>query len=107
MKCDIISLDAKKVGDIELDEAIFGVDVRNDLMARYVNWQLAKRRAGTHKTKTRGEVSGTTKKAFRQKSTGRSRQGTHRATNRGGAAVSVRVPALTSTTCRKRFVVWP
>lgn len=88
MKCDIISLDAKKVGDIELDEAIFGVDVRNDLMARYVNWQLAKRRAGTHKTKTRGEVSGTTKKAFRQKSTGRSRQGTHRATeHRGGATV--------------------
>lgn len=88
MKCDIISLDAKKVGDIDLDDAIFGVDVRSDLMARYVNWQLAKRRAGTHKTKTRGEVSGTTKKAFRQKGTGRSRQGTHRATeHRGGATV--------------------
>ena len=107
MKCDIISLDAKKVGDIELDEAIFGVDVRNDLMARYVNWQLAKRRAGTHKTKTAAK-SAAPQEAFRQKSTGRSRQARTAPPNTAVARrFSVRVPALTSTTCRRRFVVWP
>ena len=57
MKCDIISLDNKKAGEIELDDAVFGVDVRKDILARMVNWQLAKRRAGTHKVKTRGEIS--------------------------------------------------
>ena len=59
MKQDIISLANKKVGDIDLDDAIFGIDVRGDLMARTVNWQLAKRRAGTHKTKGRSEINGT------------------------------------------------
>ena len=88
MKCDVISLENKKVGDIDLDDAIFGIDVRADILSRAVNWQLAKRRAGTHKTKTRSEVRGTTAKPFRQKGTGRARQGTVRAPQmRGGGTV--------------------
>lgn len=88
MKVDVINMDNKKVGDVDLDETVFGLDVRGDLLARYVNWQLAKRRQGTHKVKGRSEVSGRKGKAFRQKGTGRSRQGTHRATeHRGGATV--------------------
>ena len=88
MKCDVISLDNKKVGSVDLDEAVFGTAVRADLMSRYVNWQLAKRRAGTHKVKSRGEVSGTTKKPFKQKGTGSARQGSKRAPQlRGGGVV--------------------
>ena len=75
MKLDVINLDAKKVGDIELSDAVFGGAVRADLLARMVNYQLAKRRAGTHKTKTRAEVKHTTAKMFRQKGTGRARAG--------------------------------
>lgn len=88
MKWDVINLDNKKVGDIDLDDAIFGVEVRRDILARAVNWQLAKRRAGTHKTKGRSEVSGSNMKPFRQKGTGRARQGTSRAPQmRGGGVV--------------------
>jgi large subunit ribosomal protein L4 len=88
MKCDVISLDNKKVGDIDLDDAVFGVAVRPDILARMVNWQLAKRRAGTHKVKTRKEVSGTGKKPFRQKGTGRARQGTSRGPQMRGGGVA-------------------
>lgn len=88
MKCDVISLDNKKVGDVDLDEAIFGVPVRPDLLSRVVNWQLAKRRAGTHKTKGISEISGTTKKPYKQKGTGRARQGSLRSPQfRGGATI--------------------
>ena len=88
MKSKVINLENKAAGDIDLADEIFGVDVRKDLLARMVNWQLAKRRAGTHKVKTRGEVSGTTRKQFRQKGTGRARQGSNRVTQfRGGATV--------------------
>jgi large subunit ribosomal protein L4 len=62
-----------------LSDAIFGVEVRTDILSRVVNWQLAKRRAGTHSVKNLSTVSGTTKKPFRQKGTGRGRQGTLRA----------------------------
>jgi len=79
MKWDVTTLDAKKVGTLDLDDAVFGVEVRSDILARMVNWQLNKRRAGTHAVKHRGEVSGTTRKPFAQKGTGRARQGTHRA----------------------------
>ena len=88
MKCDIISLENKKVGSIDLDDGIFGVPVRADLLSRMVNWQLAKRRAGTHKAKTLGEVSGTTAKPFRQKGTGRARQGSTRAPHMRGGGVA-------------------
>ena len=66
-------------GDIELPDAVFGAEPRVDIMARVVHWQLAKRRAGTHKVKGMGEVSGTTKKPYRQKGTGNARQGSLRA----------------------------
>ena len=78
MKADIINLDAKSVGSLELLDSIFGVEVRGDILQRMVRWQLAKRQSGTHKVKGRSEVSGTTKKPFRQKGTGRARQGSMR-----------------------------
>ena len=88
MKSKVINLDNKAAGDIDLADEVFGAAVRKDLLARMVNWQLAKRRAGTHKVKTRGEISGTTRKQFRQKGTGRARQGSHRVVQfRGGATV--------------------
>lgn len=88
MKSKVVTLDNKAAGDIDLDEAVFAAVVRKDILARMVNYQLAKRRAGTHKVKTRGEISGTTRKPFRQKGTGRARQGSYRATQfRGGATV--------------------
>jgi len=88
MKCDVIDLANKKKGTIDLDEGVFGLDIRRDLLARAVNWQLSKRQAGTHKTKQRGEVSATKAKPFRQKGSGRARQGTSRAPQmRGGGVV--------------------
>lgn len=79
MKLPVISLDNAQVGEIDLPEAVFGAAPRADIMARVVHWQLAKRRAGTHKVKGMGEVSGTTKKPYRQKGTGNARQGSLRA----------------------------
>jgi large subunit ribosomal protein L4 len=88
MKCDVISLENKKVGDLDLDEAIFGAPVRPDLIHRAINWQLAKRRAGTHKTKVISEVSGTSKKPYKQKGTGNARQGSLRSAQfRGGGII--------------------
>lgn len=88
MKCEIVNLDNQKVADIELADSVFGVEVRTDILSRVVNWQLANRRAGTHKTKTIGEVSGTTKKPYKQKGTGNARQGSLRAPQfRGGGIV--------------------
>ncbi len=88
MKCDVISIENKKVGNINLDEAVFGLPLRADILDRTVNWQLAKRRAGTHKTKGRSEVSATKSKPFRQKGTGRARQGTTRASQMRGGGVT-------------------
>ena len=88
MKCDVIDLANKKKGTIELDDAVFGLEIRRDILARAVNWQLAKRQSGNHKTKQRGEVSATKSKPFRQKGSGRARQGTTRAPQmRGGGVV--------------------
>lgn len=88
MKCDVIDLANTKKGVIDLDEGVFGLEVRTDLLARAVKWQLSRRQAGTHKTKQRGEVSATKAKPFRQKGTGRARQGTSRASQmRGGGVV--------------------
>ena len=75
----VITLDNATAGQIDLPEAFFGVAPRADIMARVVHWQLAKRRAGTHKVKGMGEVSGTTKKPYNQKGTGNARQGSLRA----------------------------
>jgi len=78
MQTPVITLENTQVGEIELPEALFGATPRADIMARVVHWQLAKRRAGTHKAKGMGEVSGTTKKPYRQKGTGNARQGSLR-----------------------------
>lgn len=80
MKLDIYDLgSAKSAGEIDVDDAIFGTEVREYLFWEVVNWQRARRRAGTHKTKTRAEVRGGGRKPWRQKGTGRARQGTIRA----------------------------
>jgi large subunit ribosomal protein L4 len=88
MKLTVRNLDNQEVGDIELAEEVFGLPVRRDILARVVNWQLAKRRAGTHKTKGISDISGTTKKPYKQKGTGRARQGSLRSPQfRGGARI--------------------
>jgi len=88
MKAPVISLDNKSVGDIELDDNVFGAPLRPDILSRTVNWQLAKRQSGNHKVKERTEVSGTSKKPFRQKGTGGARQGSLRSPQmRGGGVV--------------------
>ena len=79
MQVEIRTLAGETAGQHELPDAIFGATPRADVMARVVHWQLAKRRAGTHKTKGMGEVSGTTKKPYKQKGTGNARQGSLRA----------------------------
>lgn len=79
MKLDVINLDKKAVGSIEVSDSVFGVNIREDIVARVIQWQLDKRRAGTHKTKDIGEVSGSGKKPFKQKGTGHARQGQDRA----------------------------
>jgi large subunit ribosomal protein L4 len=79
MQIDITTLDQGTAGSAELPDEFFAVKPRADIMARVVHWQLSKRRAGTHKTKSMGEVQGTTKKPFRQKGTGNARQGSLRA----------------------------
>lgn len=75
MKHDVLTLDAGASGDIDLDESIFGVAPRADILQRVVRWQLAKRQAGTHSTKGRSDVSYSTKKIYRQKGTGGARHG--------------------------------
>ena len=75
MKCAVTNLDNKQVGEIDLADEIFALPVRKDILARAVNWQLNKRRAGTHKTKGISDIRGTTKKPYRQKGTGHARQG--------------------------------
>ena len=88
MKCDILTLDNKKAGDIDLSDGVFGAEVRKDIISRMINWQLAKRRSGNHKTKTISEISGTTKKPWRQKGSGRARQGSLRSAQfRGGSTI--------------------
>ncbi|MGQ3097489.1 MAG: 50S ribosomal protein L4 [Brevundimonas aurantiaca] len=80
MKLSVIKLDGKAAGDVELSDAVFGIDeIRGDILARTVNWQLAKRRAGTHKVQTRNENSRTGKKMYKQKGTGGARHGSRRA----------------------------
>src|SRR3954471_13147546 len=75
MKTKVLNLDNKAAGDVELNDAIFGLEPRQDLIQRVVVWQLAKRRAGTHQVLTRGEVNRTKKKMDKQKGTGEARHG--------------------------------
>ncbi|NNF77939.1 MAG: 50S ribosomal protein L4 [Rhizobiales bacterium] len=86
MKLDITTLAAKKAGSIDLADGVFGLEPRRDLLHRMVTYQLAKRRAGTHQTQTRGEVTGSTAKFGNQKGGGRARHGNRKGPQfRGGA----------------------
>ena len=78
MKLDITTLDGGKAGSLDLSDDIFGLEPRSDLIHRYIRWQLAKRRAGTHKVKGRAEIARTGKKLAAQKGTGGARHGSHR-----------------------------
>jgi len=75
MKLDVIKLDGAKAGSIDLNEALFGLEPRVDILHRVVRWQRNNAQAGTHKVKTRSEVSYSTKKIYRQKGTGGARHG--------------------------------
>lgn len=87
-KLEIKNVDGKSVGSIELDDAVFGVEVHEHLLWETVKWQLAKRRAGTHSTKRIGEVRGSGKKMWKQKGTGQARQGSRKAPHwSGGSSV--------------------
>lgn len=79
MQAKVVNLAAEGVGEVELSDAVFGVDVRSDILHRVVLWQLAKRRAGTHDVKNRGEIARTGAKLYKQKGTGRARHGSRRA----------------------------
>jgi large subunit ribosomal protein L4 len=88
MKADVKTLDNKKVGSIELSDAVFGLPARADILQRVVVWQLAKRREGNHQVKERGEIQGSTAKIYRQKGTGKARHSTRKANIfRGGGVV--------------------
>lgn len=88
MQWDVVNLESETVGTVDLADGVFGLEARPDILARAVTWQLAKRRAGTHSTKTRGEVARTGKKPYRQKGTGRARQGSTKGPHmRGGGIV--------------------
>ena len=78
MKQDILNLNNQNVGSIELDDAIFGVEVRADILHRVVLWQLARRQAGTHLVKGRTDVALTAAKPFKQKGSGNARQGSRK-----------------------------
>jgi len=79
MKAPVIKLDAGEAGEVELNDAIFGLEPRADILYRVVRWQRARAQAGTHKVKTRSEVSYSTKKIYRQKGTGGARHGSRKA----------------------------
>ena len=88
MKTTVKNLENMEVGTIDLLDDVFGVAPRRDILTRMVNWQLAKRRSGNHKAKIISEVSGTTKKPYAQKGTGRARQGSLRSAQfRGGGVI--------------------
>ena len=88
MKQEIKSLENKVVKEIDLDKTIFGVEVKSEIIHRMVRYQLAKKRSGNHKTKGISEISGTTRKPFKQKGTGSARQGSRRSPQmRGGAVI--------------------
>ncbi len=89
MKISVFNLKNKSVGDIDLDSNIFGVKTFPDIIHQYIRYQNAKSRQGSHKTKTRSEVSGRSKKPFSQKGTGNARQGSNKPPNFRGGAVTM------------------
>jgi len=104
MKANVITLAAGKAGVIELDDAIFGLDPRADILHRVVRWQRAKAQAGTHSVLTRSEVSYSTKKIYRQKGTGGARHGSKKAPIfRHGGVVKGPVPRSHAHELTKKF----
>lgn len=85
---DVVDLENKKVGSIELDESIWAAPARRYLLTEIVNWQRASRRSGTQSAKTKAEVNGTTKKPYKQKGTGNARQGSFRNPHMVGGGVA-------------------
>jgi large subunit ribosomal protein L4 len=88
MKAELVSLEKKVVGEVALSDSIFGLEARVDIIKRVIDWQRARARAGTHSVKTVGEVSGTTRKPFKQKGTGNARQGNARGVQRRGGGIA-------------------
>jgi large subunit ribosomal protein L4 len=88
MKLSILDQKNKPSGELELDDTVFGVEPRSDILARVVTWQLARRQAGTHQVKERGDVRGSTRKIYRQKGTGSARHGARKGAQfRGGGII--------------------
>lgn len=93
MKAEVLTLEAKKAGEVDLNESIFGLPARADILHRVVTWQLAKRRAGTHAVKFRSDIRATGKKMYRQKGTGSARHSTKKANIfRGGGRAFGPIP---------------
>ncbi len=104
MKLDVIKLDGKKAGSVELDEALFGLEPRADILHRVVRWQRNKAQAGTHKVKTRSETSYSRKKIYRQKGTGGARHGDRNAPIfRGGGIYKGPTPRSHAHDLPKKF----
>ena len=104
MKADVVKLDAKKAGSIDLSDEIFGLEPRKDILHRVVRYQLAKRQAGTHKVKTRRETSYSTKKIVRQKGSGGARHGDRNAPIfRGGGVYKGPTPRSHAHDLTKKF----
>ncbi|MGC3938358.1 50S ribosomal protein L4 [Roseobacter sp. EG26] len=104
MKLDVIKLDGKKAGSVELDEALFGLEPRADILHRVVRWQRNNAQAGTHKVRTRSETSYSTKKIYRQKGTGGARHGSRNAPIfRGGGIYKGPTPRSHGHELTKKF----
>jgi large subunit ribosomal protein L4 len=104
MKLDVIKLDASPAGSIELDDAIFGLEPRADILHRVVRWQLAKRQAGTHSVLGKSEVSYSTKKIVRQKGSGGARHGSRKSpTFRHGGTYKGPTPRSHAHDLNKKF----
>ena len=104
MKADVIKLDAKKAGTIDLDDEIFGLEPRADILHRVVRWQRNNAQAGTHKVKTRSEANYSKKKIYRQKGTGGARHGARSAPIfRGGGVYKGPTPRSHGHALTKKF----
>ncbi len=104
MKLDVIKLDGGSAGSVDLDEALFGLEPRADILHRVVRWQRNNAQQGTHKVKTRSEVSYSTKKIYRQKGTGGARHGARSAPIfRGGGIYKGPTPRSHGHELTKKF----
>ncbi|SMX25442.1 50S ribosomal protein L4 [Boseongicola aestuarii] len=104
MKLDVIKLDGKKAGSVDLGDEIFGLEPRADILHRMVRWQRNNAQAGTHKVKTRSETSYSTKKIYRQKGTGGARHGSRNAPIfRGGGIYKGPTPRSHGHELTKKF----